>query len=362
MSISFLGVLAYILGPLIELLYKVIPNYGVVMIVFTLLIRIASFPLAIKQQKSMAKMSVFTPMINELQQKYKDDQQKQQEELLRLQQEYGYSPTAGCLPMALNMLIMFGIIEVVYRPVRYILGVPADAITTACTALGINAKNVTLAQTQLIQAIHNGAAANVTTGLTDVQLASIKNFNTYLFGMDMCSVPGFSLSLLLIFPILATLTMVVSNVLMTKLSGQQAQMQGSMKIMMWVMNATFAYFCFTVPVGFSLYYTISNLCMMAQSVLTNRIYSPEKFKAQYEAEIAAKKAARKQKKEVVVEENGQAVTKQVNEAELNRLRLERARTLDEERYQNERTTPLTPEERAAEEAAAKEKGKKSRKK
>ena len=343
------GVLAYVMGPLIELLYKIIPNYGAVMIVFTILVRLISLPLAIKQQKSMAKMSVFSPMINEIQQKYKTDQAKQQQELMRLQEEYGYKPTAGCAPMLINMLVMFGIIEVVYRPVRYILGIPNEAINAACTALGINAANTTLAQTSLIQAIHSGTT--VATGLTPDQFSSIQNFNTQFFGMDMCSVPGFHFSLLLLFPILATLTMIVSNVLMNKLSGQQAQMQGGMKIMMWAMNAFFAYFCFTVPVGFSLYYTTSNICMMGQSFLTNKIYSPEKFKAQYEAEIAAKKAEKKKKKEVKVVVEGKEVVKQVGEADLNKLRLERARAMDEERYKDERTVPLSPEQIAEEEAA-----------
>ena len=346
------------MGPIIELLYKLIPNYGVVLIIFTVLVRLASMPLAIKQQKSTAKMSVFSPMINEIQTKYKNDQEKQQKEMMRLQEEYGFSPSAGCLPMILNMLIMFGIIEVVYRPVRYILGIPNDAITAACNALGINAGNTVLAQTQLITAIHNGTG--VATGLSADQFASIQNFNTSLFGIDMCNVPGFTLSPLLIFPIIATLTMIISNVLMNKLSGQQAQMQGGMKIMMWVMNAFFAYFCFTVPVGFSLYYTTSNLCMMFQSFVTNKIYSPEKFKAQYEAEVAAKKAAKKQKKEVKVIEKGEEVVKEVNEGELNKLRMERARAMDNERYADERTVPLTPEQLAELEEA--ETPKKSRKK
>ncbi len=113
-----------ILGPLMRMLYQMIPNFAVTMIVFTVIIKLLMLPLMIKQQKSMAKMSVFTPMVNEIQQKYKNNQEKMQEEMLKLQQEYGYSPTAGCLPMLVNMLVLFGMVEVVYRPVQYILGIP----------------------------------------------------------------------------------------------------------------------------------------------------------------------------------------------------------------------------------------------
>ena len=130
-----MGFLAMILGPLMRMLYQMIPNFAVTMIVFTVIIKLLMLPLMIKQQKSMAKMSVFTPMINEIQQKYKNNQEKMQEEMVKFQQEYGYSPTAGCLPMLINMLVLFGMVEVVYRPVQYILGIPKEAISAACTAL-----------------------------------------------------------------------------------------------------------------------------------------------------------------------------------------------------------------------------------
>ena len=87
----------------------------------------------------------------------------------------------------------------------------------------------------------------------------------------------------MIFPIIAAVTMCISQVLSTKMSGQQAQMQGSMKVMMWGMNIMFVFMCFQMPVGFSLYYGTSNIFMMLQTVLTYKVYNPEKFKAQYEA-------------------------------------------------------------------------------
>ena len=328
-----------ILGPLMRMLYQMIPNFAVTMIVFTVIIKLLMLPLMIKQQKSMAKMSVFTPMVNEIQQKYKNNQEKMQEEMVKLQQEYGYSPTAGCLPMLVNMLVLFGMVEVVYRPVQYILGIPKDAISAACTALGI-AANGAAAQTGLIEAIHAGLASGVDTGLTTEQLSSIANFNTSFLGMDMCTITGFSFSLIMIFPIIAAVTMCISQVLSTKMSGQQAQMQGSMKVMMLVMNLMFVTFCFNAPVGFSLYYGVSNLLQIGQSYITYKIYSPEKFKAQYEAELAAKRAERKKKRTVTVEQNGKQVEKEVTLGEANKMRLERARQLEAELYKDERTTPL----------------------
>lgn len=347
------GFLAVILGPLMRMVYAVIPNFALTLIVFTVLVRIVSLPLNIKQQKDMAKNSVFMPMMQEIQEKYKNNQQKQQEELMRLQQEYGFNPMSGCLPMILDMVVLFGIIEVVYRPVQYILRIPADTIRAACEEMSI-ATQVNSMQTELIKAIHLGAAQPST--LTAEQFASIKNFNTMFLGLDMCDIAGLRISVLMIFPLLAAVTMFLSIWLTQKLTGNAAQMQGPMKYSMWFMNAFFVYYCFTAPVGFSVYYATSNICMVLRSVITYKIYSPEKFKAQYEQELAAKKAENRAKKKVQVEENGKKVTKEVSSREMDRLRLERARQLEEEKYAGARTTPLTEEERAAQEAARKSRG------
>ena len=121
---NFFYILSGPLGYVMEWIYKLLPSYGWDIIIFTLLINIVKIPLQLSQQKSMAKMSAFQPMMMEIQTKYKDKPEKQQEEMLKLQQDYGYSPTAGCVPMLLNFLVMFGVIGVVYNP-------PSPAIPTS---------------------------------------------------------------------------------------------------------------------------------------------------------------------------------------------------------------------------------------
>ena len=79
-----LYILGVPLGYVMEWIYKLIPNYGWDIILFTLLINIVKIPLQLNQQKSMAKMSAYQPMIAEIQKKYKDKPDKQQEELLKL--------------------------------------------------------------------------------------------------------------------------------------------------------------------------------------------------------------------------------------------------------------------------------------
>ena len=320
---NFMYFLAILIGPLVKILYSFIGNYAVTMVVATLLLKLLLFPLSIHQQKSSAKMAVFQPLMNEIQQKYKNDPQKQQEELMKLQQEHGFNPMGGCMPMLLTMLVLFGFLGVVYYPVHYIFGVD----------------NTSTMQTALIQAIHNGAVIDPSIIPANI-VAEIQNFNTSFFGMDMCDVPGFRFVPIAIFPAIAAVTMFISYFVTQKLSGMDAQMQGSMKVMMLVMNLMFVTFCFNAPVGFSLYYGVSNLLQIGQSYVTYKIYSPEKFKAQYEAELAAKRAERKKKRTVTVEQNGEKIQKEVTLGEANKLRLELARQREAELYKDERTTPL----------------------
>ena len=117
-----------------------------------------------------------------------------------------------------------------------------------------------------------------------------------------------------------------------------------MKIMMLVCNLMFVTFCFNAPIGFSFYYSVSNIWQIGQSFVTYKIYSPEKFKKQYEEELAAKRAEKKKKRSVTVEENGQTVTKEVSLADANKLRLELARKREDELHKDERTTPLNKEQ------------------
>ncbi len=95
--------------------------------IFTLIVKLVLLPLSIKQQKSSAKTAVFQPKVAEIQKKYRNNTQKQQEEIMKLQQ-MGYKPMAGCGTMLLSFLILFGVIDVVYKPLTHIVHMNNDSI------------------------------------------------------------------------------------------------------------------------------------------------------------------------------------------------------------------------------------------
>ena len=345
-----LYILGWPLGYVMEWIYNLIPNYGWDIILFTLLITLIKIPLQLNQQKSMARMSAFQPMLMDIQKKYKDKPEKQQEEMLKLQQ-YGYKPSAGCLPMLVNFLVMFGVIEVVYRPLQRIFHIGTDAINAAgeaMTALGISFTTVTR-DTNIIAQVLAGETS-VTSCFTAEQVSTITEFGHHMdfFGIDLTRVPQYSLAAenlpLLIFPVLAIVTMFLSTHISMKASGQE--MQGSMKLTMYMMPLMYLFFCFTVPCAFSLYYVVSNILMTVQSIVMKKIYDPEKMKQEVLAEMAARKKEEKRGVKsttikVTDEKTGKTVEKNVSASEMNKRRLEYARQLDAERYKDERTVPLS---------------------
>jgi YidC/Oxa1 family membrane protein insertase len=113
---SFLGltfiirpIAEYLMLPLLKFLHSFIPNYGIVIIIFSLLIKIVLHPLTKQSMNSMKKMQLLQPMMNEIREKYKDDPQKMNQEVMKLYQTYGINPAGGCLPILLQMPILIAL-------------------------------------------------------------------------------------------------------------------------------------------------------------------------------------------------------------------------------------------------------------
>ena len=99
----------YLLLPLFNFLHLFIPNYGFVIIIFSLIIKIIVYPLTRKSYQSMKKMQLLQPKITEMKEKFKDDPQKVQKETMKLYQTYGINPAGGCFPMLLQMPIFIAL-------------------------------------------------------------------------------------------------------------------------------------------------------------------------------------------------------------------------------------------------------------
>ena len=335
-----MNILGYPFGWIMWAIYEVVNNYGVALILFTVLFRVALFPLSIKQQKSGAKMQVFQPKIQEIQKKYANNKEKQQEELMKLYEQHGYNPMGGCLPSLIQIILLFGIIYVVYEPLTHILRLDSATITSLTNVLTSNQDvfgRVSQPQLAVIAAIQNPDTIQYFSGISQDIISQIQNFDYTLFGLYLGDIPIWN-SILVLIPILSGVTALATTMVSMKMTPGMSQQQGGMKYMMYFMPIMSVWIAFEVPCGVGIYWIVGNLLAIVQTVVLNLFYSPAKYKAEYEEQVCKVEEQKKKEREERKKRNGGA--KLPEEIEEEKAAQEEAR----------RKKPATPDAQKAAEA------------
>lgn len=118
-------------GYLMSWIYQLIPNYAIAIIIFTLVTKILLLPVNYKTQKDSARMRLLQPKIQKIQKSFASNPTRQQEETMKLYQQEGINQAASCLPMFIQMFLLFGVIDVVYKPITHILHITKSVRTAA---------------------------------------------------------------------------------------------------------------------------------------------------------------------------------------------------------------------------------------
>ncbi len=116
------------LGWVLKFMYILVNNYGVAIVLFTIIVKAILMPLTVKQQKSMLKTQKLQPLLMDLQKKYENDKDKLNQETMKLYQKYQINPMSGCLPMFIQLPILMALYWVVKQPIIYIMGVDSGDI------------------------------------------------------------------------------------------------------------------------------------------------------------------------------------------------------------------------------------------
>lgn len=128
-----MSIIAIPFGWIMKLCYLLLKNYGFALIVFTLITKILMFPLNVKQQKATAKTAKLNPKLQQLKKKYGNNKEKYNEELTKLYAEEDVSMTGGCLPVVLNFVLLFAMIEIIYAPLTYVTDLSKDKVEKSGT-------------------------------------------------------------------------------------------------------------------------------------------------------------------------------------------------------------------------------------
>jgi YidC/Oxa1 family membrane protein insertase len=232
-------------GAILAFFYGLIPNLGVSIILLTVVVMLALFPLTAKQAKAMMHMQRAQPEIKKLQAKYKHDRQKLNEEIMKFYQENSINPLAGCLPLLVQMPIFFALFHVMRNPYKYVpLG--SDLFAAFC------------APTKTVQAC--GAADNLPKHL-DFLGMDLSQHATGVSGGFLDALPYF---VLVGFVILTAF-------LQSRQSRRNApNMTSQMAMVTTVLPIAFGLFSLQFPAGLVLYFLVSNLWRLGQQELIIR--------------------------------------------------------------------------------------------
>lgn len=330
-------VIGYPLGWVMWFFYNILGNsYVLSLLLFTVFTRLLLLPSTIKQQKNMVKNAKLKPKLDALQKKYGKNKEKYQEEMMKLYEKEGYNPMSGCLPMLIQFPILFGLIDVVYKPLSHILRLPGDVIDTIVEATGQNAMRAQVWVLGHLDTLEGVVSADI--------IEQIKSLNMNFFGMNLGEQPTWAFNWLLIIPILSGITAYASSIISTKMTAQNMEGAGMMKGMMLLMPILSVVISFSVPAGVGLYWIFSNVISAVQTVILHKVYDPQKIAAELEAQEEQKKEEERQarieaKKEAqLARKEGRAdeITNEgLSQKEINKRKIAEARKRMAEKYGEE---------------------------
>lgn len=283
------------LGWLLWWLYYVVQNYGIAIILFTIVLKLLMFPFSVKQQKSMASQSKLAAKQKELQKKYGTDKARLQEEISKLYEKEGVNPMGGCLPMLIPFPVLFGVFYAVAYPLQNTLHIAADRVNQAVAMLGqvpgiSGAFNQQYAQIEIIR--HFGALRDQLTEIfTGDEIARIETFSHgfKFLGLDLLNSPnaaGFA-SMLWIIPLFCLISSYVGQFITMKMQPGMQQQQGCMKWMMFLLPLMTVYLSYVMPGAVGFYWTIQTIIGFIQTIILHRFYSPDLMNAKMEAQRVA---------------------------------------------------------------------------
>lgn len=263
------------LGIILNFIYQnlAFQNYGFAIILFTVVVKLLLLPLTIKQSKSTAKMQEIQPIIQEIQRKYKNDKEKLNEELMKAYAEHKYNPASGCLPLLVQLPILFSLIYVIGQPLTYMLGYSADKIKTLLDTVP-EANRIAGFYAQ-IGAVKFHEILNMQFLGLDLSLVPTWRPNV-LFGPEMSTYLP-----LVILPILSFVSTILSNKLMMmstmkrnnsndNTDASQDASVAMQKNMMFIGPMMTLWVSFQFPAGLGLYWFAGNVFQIFQQLYLNK--------------------------------------------------------------------------------------------
>lgn len=270
---------ANIFGYVLNFLYNLIQNYGLAIILFSVIIKVVMIPLSIKQQKTLKKNAKIQNEMKSIQAKYKNNPEKLNQETIELYKREKMSPFSGCLSAIIQIVLLFSIFYLVKSPLTYMKKIDEGTINQYINELQQSGQmnNNGYPEIEVIEKLGN-TNENV-------------NINMNFFGIDLSKVPTQSLSdpRVYIIPVLYVISSFISIRITTKMQKEMTlnkkeedsenkepdpmeQANKSMSLLMPIMSISIA---IIAPLGLALYWLTNNVLMIAERLILNRFLKEE---------------------------------------------------------------------------------------
>lgn len=303
-----MGLLSDLFGYLLNILYDVFNNYGIAIILFSIILRIILVPITISQQKSMKKTSKIQKETQELQKKYKNNQEKLNQEIMELYKREKMNPFSGCLSAIIQIVIILSVFWLVSQPLTHMKHVQESEIYKEYTKKVEESSNkssykeiaiINAAETDYQEITNNLQKDEIE---DKEQLENKRNelenlrLNMSFLGLDLSKVPTQSLNdyKVYIIPVLYVISSFISIKMTTNMqnnrdknkeesgkgedSNELEAMQNMNKSMTYMMPIMSVSIALIAPLGLALYWLVSNVLMIIERVIIQKIMNSKEEK------------------------------------------------------------------------------------
>jgi len=290
------GFFASVFGYLLSFLYNLVNNYGIAILLFTVVIKLLLIPLSYKQQKKMKKTAKIQEKMNVIQFKYKNDPEKMNQEIMNLYKNEKMNPFSGCLTTIIQMLLLLSIFYLVKSPVTYMQKLTVeeqDKIQTYLTQMQESGKEASKVypEIDLIREYNLLKEKN-----PEDETVEKFNINMNFLGLDLSKIPQQNMDdyTVYIIPILYIISSFISIKLTTVLqqkqtinkkvidgkTGKEDESQADTvmqtnKMMSWMMPIMSISIALVAPLGLALYWLLNNVFMILERVILDKAIKPE---------------------------------------------------------------------------------------
>ncbi len=298
-----------LMGSILYGIYQVVHNYGLSMILFTLLIKLLTLPSTYKMQVNQARQGMIAPKIAKIKKAFPNNPQRQQEEQNKLFQEEGINPSAGCLGSFIMIFLLFPVFFVVLRPLTYILRMPADTISQAKELLTNWLVNQNLYETaekaakyvdgrpELLLLQHAKEHPDIFSSMPGF-VNELRGFDNTFLGFDLAGMPSlhpengwtFTNVMLVLLPVLAAAMYLIQTLISQahnkKINPDAAKQMGAANMMLYLSPLMTLWFGMKAPAGLSFYWLVNAVLTLIVQLALYKFLSGKRLEAINEKEKA----------------------------------------------------------------------------